>query len=89
MDEILNPGTWAAVRGRSKSNNDMVASKLRDETEGFEPPFPLDEDLAKELDDERDAAHRAEPREDLGELVSRTAYASKPSPHRPQRQTDG
>ena len=58
MDEILNPGTWAAVRGRSKSNNDMVASKLRDETEGFEPPFPLDEDLAKELDDERDAAHR-------------------------------
>ena len=60
MDEILNPGTWAAVRGRSKSNNDMVASKLRDETEGFEPPFPLDEDLAKELDDERDAAHRAE-----------------------------
>ena len=56
VDELLNPAL-GAVRGRSKSKNDMKAL-LRGELEGFEPPFPLEPELAQQIDDAKDEEHR-------------------------------
>lgn len=55
LDQALNPGAWRDKRGRPRVAlaAERAPAVSAGDTQGFTVPFPLDAELAQEVDDER------------------------------------